>query len=216
MRKYHFLEFRPGVDWRHVNPVLLQRLNRLGADKNEIITITSGARTRQNNTGARGSHHVPENNPSGIGEAVDAYIGRRPLASVVRERVLKRYGLYSGNRPGFYQGRPDPEHIETLERRTGQQGSVPSGGAGVTSGATTEPPGGTPASPPQAEIPEVAPTPTTPEEPVPPVIGYPGETPPGPFESLTTEDAWRTLAEMPFSSPETQMWAARLRQGQGQ
>jgi hypothetical protein len=32
-----------------------------------------------------------------------------------------------------------------------------------------------------------------------------------PFEELTTHDTWQTLADMPFSSPETQEWAARMR-----
>src|SRR6266487_3926020 len=118
-RRFAFLRFRAGVNWQRVNPTLLVRMNRLGMYLNKIITITSGARgiPGHPNTGASGSHHVPSNNPSGMGEAVDAYIGDKALGSVVSSNMAARFGLFSGNRPGFYKGKPDPEHFETLERR---------------------------------------------------------------------------------------------------
>jgi hypothetical protein len=44
----------------------------------------------------------------------------------VKEATLKRYGLYSGNRPGFYKGKPDP----ATHRDVGALGPEVFGGAG--------------------------------------------------------------------------------------
>lgn len=44
------------------------------------------------------------------------------------------------------------------------------------------------------------------------VTELPGDIPPDQgFQELSPVDYWQTLAEMPFSSPETQEWAARMR-----
>ena len=63
--------------------------------------------------------------------------------------------------------------------------------------------------------------PTDEETPVAPEIpggiegGYPGMTPPTPLRELSPQENWETLANMPFSAPETQQWAARIRRVSG-
>lgn len=207
-RRWQFLRFRPGVDYRHVNPVLLNRLNRLAMKLGQTIDIVSGARTVGNNTGASGSHHIPGNNPSGRGEAVDAYLNGRALASVVKEKTLARYGLYSGNRPGFYKGAPDPEHIETLERR----GFTYKGNAGGAAPVPVEAPVGAsqplpqvPNSPDTIQSPMSSPPPNAPPLTTPPMPELPGSgatyTPRDPAE------AWRMIAAQSLSSPESRRFA---------
>jgi len=214
-RRYAFLRFRADVDWRDVNPTLLLRVNRLGMALHKIITIVSGARgvPGHANMGASGSHHVPSNNPSGMGEAVDAYIGDKPLASVVKEKTLAKYGLYSGNRPGFYQGKPDPEHIETLERRTGKgpTGSPPEAPPGA---GAQEPQPGPPADA-STTMPDVQPA-SIPATSPSPYETAPGAAPPGaigaegsPQQSDPIE-TWRWLASQPLASEETKLAASRL------
>jgi hypothetical protein len=210
-RQYSFLQFRPGVDWQHVNPVLLARLNRLGSRLRKVITIVSGARTPENNMGVSGSHHIPGNNPSGIGEAVDAYIGKKALANAVSESTLKKYGLYSGNRPGFYKGQPDPEHIETLERR-GFKYKGPSAMPPVEEKSAPEAQA-QPTSPSAIDIsqsePNIAAGPPDPGS----TIASP--IPPGTLQAEVSTpnklaDTWQLLAADPISSPETQAFARRL------
>jgi len=171
----------------------------------KVITIVSGARTPENNTGVSGSHHIPSNNPSGQGEAVDAYIGSKPLASVVKEGTLKKYGLYSGNRPGFYHGQPDPEHIETLERRGGKYAGGPPAAAPAKA-----PPADGSVTPPMPE-PQV-PGPPDPGGSIAPVLA-PG-TIQGEEDPKQLQETWQLLAADPLSSPETQAFAKRLQQGQ--
>lgn len=215
-RRYAFLRFRAGVDWRDVNPTLLVRMNRLAMYLHEVITITSGARTPQGNTGAPHSHHVPQNNPSGKGEAVDAYVGDKPLGSVVSIRTAQRFGLYSGNRPGFYNGKPDPEHFETLERR----------GMKAPKGMPTDsqqPPAQPPASSQQAgaAVDTSLPQMETAQAggPPPPEASLPSVAPPGaiPADGQVRQDpaeTWRMIAAQPLASQDTQLFALRFGGGQ--
>jgi hypothetical protein len=216
-RRYAFLRFRAGVDWRDVNPTLLVRMNRLAMYLNEVITITSGARTPQGNTGAPHSHHVPQNNPSGKGEAVDAYVGDKPLGSVVSIRTAQRFGLFSGNRPGFYKGKPDPEHFETLERR-GMKAPK-----GLPPDQQTAPPSAPPASSQQAGAPVDTSLPAMasaqPGAPPDPQESVPQPYAPGavPADSRVGQDpveTWRLIASQPLASQDSQLFASRFGGGQ--
>lgn len=192
--------------------MLLARLDRLARALRKTITIVSGARTRANNMGVSGSHHIPGNNPSGMGEAVDAYIGKTALASAVKERTLAKYGLYSGNRPGFYKGAPDPEHIETLERRGGKYKGGPPAQAPTSKQAPTSAPD-QPAAQGGADLgitpTEVPSGPPSPESTI--AAAYqPGSVQADVATPNKAADTWQLLAADPLSSPETQSFARRL------
>jgi hypothetical protein len=222
-RQYRFLSFQPGVDWQHVNPVLLYRMNRLGMALGKVITITSGARgvPGHPNTGAPGSHHVPGHNPSGKGEAVDAYVGSKPLGSVISNRMAAKYGLYSGNRPGFYKGKPDPEHFETLERRgVPYKGKTPPEKAMESAAA----PAAATAPQDDAQVASTIPTipdqgmspgsPPQPEESLPAVFA-PGSGSAAGWNPRRAAETWQLLASQPLSSPETQSLAQRAQLAAG-
>ena len=213
-RQYSFVRFAAGVDWKDVDPTLLVRLNRLGMALRQVITVVSGARgvVGHPNSGVQGSHHVPSNNPSGMGEAVDAYIGKRPLGAAVKEQTLAKYGLYSGNRPGFYQGKPDPEHIETLERR----GQKFSGGA-ATSGSQPNIPTSSATPPDQTLLDTTISQPGGP--PIPestqPSILAPGTVGAEGFTPKVAAQWWQQLAAQPFASSETMSLAQRMQTASG-
>lgn len=214
-RRYAFLRFRSDVDWRDVNPTLLVRMNRLAMYLHKVITITSGARTPQGNTGAPGSHHVPENNPSGKGEAVDAYIGDKPLGKVVSNKTAARFGLFSGNQPGFYKGKPDPEHFETLERRGMKppKGMPPDRPPAQPTQAAADVGGAVAESLPPVDAAEVPAAPPPPEAAIPTAYA-PGTVPADGTVRDDPAETWRLIASQPLASSDSQMLASRLTGGQ--
>lgn len=97
------------VDLNNVDPGLLGRLYALGTAIKRTITLTSGARDWGD---VPNSKHIPTATQGAL--AVDATIGGKPIALVVPEATLNRYGLQSGNVAGFDPQKPggyDPVHV---------------------------------------------------------------------------------------------------------
>lgn len=116
------------IDVRDVNPQLLRALNSVGQTLRQKITIFSGYRTSAYSAQVGGFAGDPHTR----GIAVDAYVGTTPIGSVPGvSSVLSRYGIISGNQPNFYQGRPDPPHV--------QLATSTSGGGAITQ-TTQQPP----------------------------------------------------------------------------
>lgn len=125
-RKWQFLRFNQGVNYRQVNRALLNRLNRLGQALGQTITITSGFRTYQEQAGLYNKYQHggniaarPGHSQHEKGLAVDAVVNGQALSSVVKASVLRRYGLAAP-----VQG--DPVHIQLLS------GGSSAGGGGTT------------------------------------------------------------------------------------
>jgi hypothetical protein len=76
--------------------------------------------------------------------------------------------------------------------------TIPAGGASQN-GQATQPPPDFALGPPQPGIADTT----------------PGNVPPSDFQELSPVDQWQTLANLPFSSPETQAWASRIRRVSG-
>jgi murein DD-endopeptidase MepM/ murein hydrolase activator NlpD len=124
------------------------------------------------------------------------------------------YHLHFGYSPDRSQGARWANPYPMLgDWTTLQEGETPTVDYGSPSESLTGPPGATPGAPPGS--------PPTPEPPIaeppgsPPVpggtgVGYPGEMPVEDVPEISPSDQWQTLANMPFSSPETQQWARRL------
>lgn len=105
---YPFLRFAKNVDWQHVDQTLLQKLNGVGARQNKIIDVISGYRTPEHSVAVGGF----ANDPHTRGIAVDAEINGRPIARVIPAKILTAAGLVSGDQPGFFNGKPDPGHVQ--------------------------------------------------------------------------------------------------------
>jgi hypothetical protein len=94
------------------NPRFLSALGQaVAAAGGSQVKLTSGYRDPAHNAavgGVKGSLHTR-------GEAMDGYalIGGRwvPLGTALRG-VAAKYGLRSGDVPGFFNGRPDPVHVD--------------------------------------------------------------------------------------------------------
>lgn len=74
----------------------------------QIATITSGYRSPEHNRevgGAQRSKHMR-------GLAVDATVNGQPVTRAVPSAIWDRYGIRSGDQPGFFRGQPDPVHID--------------------------------------------------------------------------------------------------------
>lgn len=74
------------------------------------VKVISGRRSRATNSAAGGvedSNHL-------TGDAIDAqaYVNGKwvPIGTL---STLAAYGIRSGNQPGFFNGRPDPNHVDT-------------------------------------------------------------------------------------------------------
>jgi hypothetical protein len=93
-----------GVDMS-VDPRLLTGLYRLGLASGKTITIISGRRSASSRAGYL-------NDPHQRGLAVDAYVGGKPIGDVFSLAQLASVGLQGGNTANFYQGKPDPEHVQ--------------------------------------------------------------------------------------------------------
>ena len=107
---YTNLQFAGHVDFKHVNPRLLDALNKEAKKLGGVISVISGYRSNdysQRTGGFAGDPHSK-------GLAVDAYIHGHPIGEVVGPEVWAKYGIRSGNTPGFYKGKPDPEHLDLM------------------------------------------------------------------------------------------------------
>jgi hypothetical protein len=181
---------------------LLSKINAEAKRRGQTVDIISGYRPKDYNRkigGAKNSNHTRA-------QAVDAYVGGAPIGEVWDAATFKRLGLRSGNQPGFFKGKPDPEHVDL---------GAPGGGADTTTepstgGATTT--GGDPTSgtvtagdlvdqdvasaPPPPTVPTIGPN----------VAQMPGtalvEAPYKP-----PSESWRLLAALPGASPATMRMA---------
>lgn len=205
-RLYPFLTFEPGVDWQHVNPQLLQGLNRMGAQKGVVITVISGYRTPAHSVAVGGFADDPHTK----GIAVDAEVGGKPVGSVFSAKQFQQAGLETGNQPGFFNGKPDPGHVQLPS-----SAETPTPDATSTAATATTEPSPTPQS--SAAAADQA----APASPVlPPATATPGQSAapqvaaPGPVAG-SVADLWRQVAALPQVSPETQQLAANALIAQG-
>lgn len=107
---YSNLKFASHADWQHINPRLLRSINSLAAQHGMVVDIISGYRSNDYSSrvgGFKGDPHTK-------GLAVDAYINGRPIGDVFGANVWKQFNIRSGNVPGFYNGKPDPEHLDLI------------------------------------------------------------------------------------------------------
>lgn len=134
-KRYAYLSFSSGVNWKRVNKKLLSNLNRLGASLGQVITVTSGYRDyakqkalyqRYVNSGydRRYIAAKPGRSMHERGLAVDAYVGGTALSEAVSARRLSHFGL-SAPVPG------DANHIQL----SGSAGGGSSGPPGLVSWA---------------------------------------------------------------------------------
>jgi len=105
---YSNISFDPNVDWQHVNPSLLDRINQVAAAHGVTVTINSGYRS---NAKSRAVGGFP-GDPHTKGLAVDAYVNGKPIGQVIPASVWAKFGITSGDVPNFYNGAPDPEHLQ--------------------------------------------------------------------------------------------------------
>lgn len=195
-RAYPLLRFAANVDWQHVNPALLQALNQLAAQKHVVVDVFSGYRSDAYSA----AHGGFAGDPHTHGVAVDATVNGKPAGAFFSAAALKQVGLFSGNQPNFYKGKPDPSHIQL-------------GTEGAATPAAAAPPN--PAAAPAAT--EVAPpdpitdySQTVPEGPQPEQT-QPQVLPPGTPEPSYA--LWqRVIASSPAPDPQTQAYAS-LAQG---
>jgi hypothetical protein len=109
-QKYPNLSVQSQVDWQHINPRLLNILQKEAEKRGVAIVINSGYRSRAYNSkigGAQNSNHTR-------GLAVDAYINGHPIGDVIGPDEWAKLGVRSGNTPGFFRGQPDPEHLDIV------------------------------------------------------------------------------------------------------
>lgn len=203
-RLYPFLTFEPGVDWQHVNPQLLQGLNRMGAQKGVVITVISGYRTPAHSVAVGGFADDPHTK----GIAVDAEVGGKPVGSVFSAKQFQQAGLETGNQPGFFNGKPDPGHVQLPS-----SAETPTPDATSTAATAATEPSPTPQ-------PEPADTPASANPILPPAATVPGQSAvpqvaaPVPVAG-SVADLWRQVAALPQVSPETQQLAANALIAQG-
>ena len=107
---YPNLKFANHVDWTHVNPRLLDALQREAKKLHGHITIISGYRSNKYSQRVGGF----AGDPHSKGLAVDAYIDGHPIGDVIGPEQWAKLGIRSGNTPGFYHGKPDPEHLDLV------------------------------------------------------------------------------------------------------
>jgi hypothetical protein len=103
------LQFASGADWQHVDLGLLKRLDTVGAQLGQVITVFSGYRSPSYSANVGGYSTDPHTR----GVAVDANVGSTPLGNYPgAASALAAVGLESGAQPNFYRGQPDPTHVQ--------------------------------------------------------------------------------------------------------
>lgn len=101
------------VDIVHMNPRLNNIVSEVVAKElgpDVVVTQTSGYRSEDYNKkigGAEGSKHR-------LGIAGDYYVNGHPIGEVIPPEVWAKYGVRSGNTPGFFHGQPDPMHLDLV------------------------------------------------------------------------------------------------------
>lgn len=108
--KYPGLAAQSQVDWEHVNPRLLQVLSKQAQKHGIVIVLNSGYRDNAYSV----AHGGFANDPHTHGTAVDAYVNGHPIGDVISPEEWAKLGVRSGNTPGFYKGKPDPEHLDLM------------------------------------------------------------------------------------------------------
>lgn len=124
---YANLRFNAHTDWRHVDPRLLQALQKVAKAQGVTVDVISGYRSNQYsaaNGGFAGDPHTK-------GLAVDAYVDGKPIGDVIAPSVWASVGVRSGAQAGFYKGNSDPEHLDLMNAA----GSAPA--TGVPAAAPT-------------------------------------------------------------------------------
>jgi hypothetical protein len=206
-RRYPMLRFREGVDWRHIKLALLDRLNQLGAQTHHVIWIFSGYRSDKTSQRVGGFAGDPHTHGIAVDARVDSSNGKM-IGSFYSPRVLGRYGLRSGNQPNFYQGKPDPEHVDLIgfgyDKNGVESGAMAQHPYGSQAAAALPAPVGT--LPPQIQQtqapPQTGPSPdlttTTPM--------LPG-TVAGDQSPVGAGSYWKRVLDQPSVSPDTQAYA---------
>jgi hypothetical protein len=109
-KNYPSIAFQPHVDFQHVNPYLLQSIEKVAQQNGLHVTITSGYRNNKYSA----SHGGFVGDPHTKGLAVDAYVNGHPIGDVIPPQVWAKLGIRSGAVKGFYQGKSDPEHLDLV------------------------------------------------------------------------------------------------------
>lgn len=97
-----------GVNISKVSPKLLNAINSIARAHGVKVTINSGWRSPSHSVAVGGF----ANDPHTRGIAVDAYVNGKPIGAVWGPSVWSAYGIQSGDVPNFYNGKPDPEHLQ--------------------------------------------------------------------------------------------------------
>ena len=204
-RQYPFLQFESQVDWQHVDPSLLQKLNMLGAQAHKIITVFSGYRSDKYSAQVGGFAGDPHTRHI----AVDANIDGKPIGSVIKPAQFAAVGLITGNQPNFYKGKPDPSHVQLgsssgagVAQPAAPAAAAPAGNDGGTAPATQASalptPGQDQPSDTQADT----------------FSTQPGVAPPGSgMVNQYVADLWNRIASQPGASADTQLLASNAQLG---
>lgn len=107
---YKNIVFTSNVDWQHVNPKLLNAIEKAAYKKGVKVTVNSGYRSNKYSQKVGGF----ANDPHTKGLAVDAYVNGKPIGDVIPPSVWQSLGVRSGNVANFYNGQPDPEHLDII------------------------------------------------------------------------------------------------------
>jgi len=105
---YSNIRALPGVNISKVDPKLLNAVNEVARQRGVTVTINSGYRSPQHSVAVGGF----ANDPHTQGRAVDAYVNGKPIGEVFGPSIWKALGVTSGDVPNFYNGSPDPEHLQ--------------------------------------------------------------------------------------------------------
>ena len=198
------LRFSPGVDWQHVRPELLQKLNQLAAQRKVIVTLTSAYRSNQHSIAVGGFAGDPHTR----GIAVDATVNGKPIGNVIPATAFAQVGLITGNQPNFFNGKPDPVHVQLPSAGTTEKGTpkVPRPTPAVVSSPSTAAPAET-ATTPSQPLPtagQAVPSDTTADVfSTQPYEGAPGTGPDNRFVA----DLWNRIAAQPGASADSQLYA---------
>jgi Transglycosylase SLT domain len=108
--RYPNLQFSGHTDWEHVNPRLLKAVDAAAKKYHTRAVIISGYRSNKYSSSVGGF----AGDPHSRGVAVDAYINGHPIGDVIPPDEWAKLGIRSGNTPGFYKGKADPEHLDLV------------------------------------------------------------------------------------------------------
>lgn len=106
---YSNINFGSNVDWADVNPRLLQAVQRVAAQRGVMVNVNSGYRSNAYSAKVGGF----AGDPHSRGIAIDAYIGGKPIGSVIPASVWRAMGVRSGD-TFTYHGATDPEHLDLV------------------------------------------------------------------------------------------------------